>query len=81
MEPCGTPLCSGMAPECSPATCTLKTRPERYASVQRTTTSPRAKDFILAKRNLWFEEYHLVLSENPQPCLDPPISEWHEDAY
>ncbi len=23
-------------------------------------------------------EYHLVLGENPQPCLDPPKSEWHD---
>ncbi len=32
-QPCGTPLSIRMTPECSPPTCTLKTRPERYASI------------------------------------------------
>ncbi len=54
-EPCGTPLRIGMAPECSPPTRTLETRPERYASIQ-STTSPRPKDFVVAKRNLWLTE-------------------------
>ncbi len=49
MEPCGTPLCIGMTPECSPLTCILETRPERYASIQRTTASPRPKDLIFDK--------------------------------
>ncbi len=28
--------------------------------------------------HLGLEEKHFVLRETSQPCLDPPISEWHD---
>ncbi len=37
-------------------TCSLETHPVRYASIHRKTTSPRPKDFIFARRNLWLTE-------------------------
>ncbi len=45
-EPCGTQLCIGVSPECSPPTCTLETRPEGYALIHSTTTSLRQKGLI-----------------------------------
>ncbi len=39
-----------MVLEITPPTFALETRPVRYASIQRTMTSPRPKDFIFAKK-------------------------------
>ncbi len=33
---------------------------------------------LLISPKLVFAEHHSVVRENPQTCLDPPISEWHD---
>ncbi len=52
----------GVAPESSPSTFTLENRPIRYASIHHATISPRLKDFIFAKRHLWFIFYSFRLT-------------------
>ncbi len=54
-EPYGAIRCIGMVPECSPPTCTLETRPERYVLIHRTTTSPRPKDFTFCHKKFVIE--------------------------
>ncbi len=45
-----------------PIICTLETRPVRHVSIHSTTTSPRSKGFIFAKRNLHLVQIKVDLS-------------------